>query len=233
MKMPERSSSIVDSSDVALRSGQLAGNTKKDKGSASEMAEDPSPLPSTSSDSTDSKTVITKPPSARLPAENGDGQSPLRSPYHNLYSASASRNSSARTSTSSLQALNEDIVVDVRSERRPTMSRRASGLNQSDSPAPDYPVYPDQSYASLQTQVHPVYQPPLVGSRNSFQSHHDIRARLAQSRAARAAGTPGVPSPGLFSFDKNPRPGSAFGIEEGSRASSPFLHPTHLQPPKE
>lgn len=235
MKMPESSSSIVDSDDVALRNGQLAGNTKSDLDSANELTEDPSPLPLTS-DSADSKPVITKPPSARLPAENGDGQSPLRSPYHNLYSASTSRNSSARTSTSSLQALNEDIVVDVRSERRPTMPRRASsGLNQSGShsPAPDYPVYPDQSYASLQTQVHPTYQPPLVGSRNSFQSHHDIRARLAQSRAARAAGSPGLPSPGLFSFDKTTRPSSALGIEEGTRSSSPFLHPTHLQPPKE
>lgn len=232
MKMPEKSSSIVDSDDVALRSGQLAGNVKKDTDSSDEVTEDPSPLPATS-DSADSKSVITKPPSARLPAENGDGQSPLRSPYHNLYSASTSRNSSARTSTSSLQALNEDIVVDVRSERRPTMSRRTSGLNQSDPPAPEYPVYPDQSYASLQTQVHPTYQPPLVESRNSFQSHHDIRARLAQSRAARVGGNPGVPSPGLFSFDKPPRPGSAFGIEEGTRVSSPYLHPTHLQPPKE
>ena len=233
--MTEKPASIVGPDDVVLRNDHPADNSKSVSNNSSEVTEDPSPLP-LPSDSADSKHIITKPPSARLPppgADNGDGQSPLRSPYHNLYSASTSRNSSARTSTSSLQALNEDTIVDVRSERRPTMSRRTSALSQSDAHTRDYPVYPDQSYASLQQQVHPTYQPPLVGSRNSFQSHHDIRARLAQSRAARIAGSPPISSPGLFSFNKNPRPGSSLGAEDGTRASSPYLHPTHLQPPKE
>ena len=203
--------------------------SKRDSGNLSEVTEeDPSPLPS--SDSGESKQVITKPPSARLSLSNsdaGDGQSILRHPYHNLYSASSSRNSSARTSTSSLQALNEDTIVDARSVRRPPMSRRTS-----DKHSQDLPVYPDQSYASLQSQVHPTYQPPFSQPRSAQQSHHDIRSRLAQSRAARTAGNTPVSSPGLFSF-KTPSSTTSFGTDDGTRVSTPYLHPTHLQPPKE
>ena len=203
--------------------------SKRDSGNLSEVTEeDPSPLPS--SDSGESKQVITKPPSARLSLSNsdaGDGQSILRHPYHNLYSASSSRNSSARTSTSSLQALNEDTIVDARSVRRPPMSRRTS-----DKHSQDLPVYPDQSYASLQSQVHPTYQPPFSHPRSAPQSHHDIRSRLAQSRAARTAGNTPLSSPGLFSF-KTPSSTTSFGTDDGTRVSTPYLHPTHLQPPKE
>lgn len=232
--MSERLSSIVGPDAVLQPTNNIARhNSGHNSGSCSEASEDPSPLPS-SSDSGDSlKHFITKPPSARLPpssTDNGDGQSSLRHPFHNLYSASASRNSSARTSTSSLQALNEDTVVDARSERRPPMSRRTSALSPSDTHSPDYPVYPDQSYASLQTQVHPTYQPPLT--HRSHQSHHDIRARLALSRAAKTAANTPVSSPGLFSLRAS-RPGTPYGADDGTRVSSPYLHPTHLQPPKE
>ena len=203
--------------------------SKRDSGNLSEVTEeDPSPLPS--SDSGESKQVITKPPSARLSLSNsdaGDGQSTLRHPYHNLYSASSSRNSSARTSTSSLQALNEDTIVDARSVRRPPMSRRTS-----DKHSQDLPVYPDQSYASLQSQVHPTYQPPFSHPRSAPQSHHDIRSRLAQSRAARTAGNTPLSSPGLFSF-KTPHSATPFGTDDDTRVGSPYLHPTHMQPPRE
>ena len=203
--------------------------SKRDSGNLSEVTEeDPSPLPS--SDSGESKQVITKPPSARLSLSNsdaGDGQSILRHPYHNLYSASSSRNSSARTSTSSLQALNEDTIVDARSVRRPPMSRRTS-----DKHSQDLPVYPDQSYASLQSQVHPTYQPPFSQPRSAQQSHHDIRSRLAQSRAARTAGNTPLSSPGLFSF-KTPHSATPFGTDDDTRVGSPYLHPTHMQPPRE
>lgn len=233
--MSERPPSVVGPDAVLQPTNNIARHTSRpNSGSCSEASEDPSPLPSSSDSGDSSKHFITKPPSARLPppsTDNGDGQSPsLRHPYHNLYSASASRNSSARTSTSSLQALNEDIVVDARSERRPPMPRRTSALSQSDTHSPNYPVYPDQSYASLQTQVHPTYQPPLI--HRSHQSHHDIRARLALSRAAKTAGNTPVSSPGLFSF-RGPRPGTPYGADDGTRVSSPYLHPTHLQPPKE
>ncbi|BCR83750.1 putative serine/threonine protein kinase [Aspergillus chevalieri] len=205
--------------------------SRRDSLESAELAEGPSPLPSSSDTAEPNKQVITKPPSAKLPSDNGESQPPLRHPYYNLYSASTSRNSSARTSTSSLQALNEDTVVDARSNRRPAMSRRTSGLSQSETPAPEYPVYPDQSYASLQTQVHPTYQPPLLRSRPQ-QTHHDIRSRLAQSRAARTAGNTPLSSPGLFSF-KSPRPVSSTPVatDNGTRVSSPYLHPTQLQPP--
>ena len=209
--------------------------SRRDSLESAELAEDPSPLPSSSDSAEPNKQVIAKPPSAKLPLDNGESQPPLRHPYYNLYSASTSRNSSARTSTSSLQALNEDTVVDVRSNRRPAMPRRTSGLSQSETPAPEYPVYPDQSYASLQTQVHPTYEPPLLRSRPQ-QTHHDIRSRLAQSRAAqsraaRTAGNTPLSSPGLFSF-KSPRPASTpVATDSGTRVSSPYLHPTQLQPP--
>ena len=227
-KMSERPSSIVGRDSVP-RNGRTADKiAKRDSGNLSEVAEDSSPLPS--SESGESKQVITKPPSARLSLSNsdaGDGQSILRHPYHNLYSASSSRNSSARTSTSSLQALNEDTIVDARSVRRPPMSRRTS-----DKHSQDLPVYPDQSYASLQSQVHPTYQPPFSHPRSAPQSHHDIRSRLAQSRAARTAGNTPLSSPGLFSF-KTSHSATPFGTDDDTRVGSPYLHPTHMQPPRE
>lgn len=189
-----------------------------------------------SNDPVDPRQSVSKPLTAKLPpADSADGQSSRRHNYLHLYSSSTSRTPSTRTSSSSLQALNEDTVVDARSDHSSgwsPASRRTShhlGLDHSSS---DYPVYPDQSYAVLQSQIHPTYRPPQLWSRSSYPSHADSRTRWLSSRAARTAGNSPTSSPGLFSV-RNMRPSSLVASDEVGRISSPYLHPTHLQPPKE
>ncbi|KAA8644816.1 hypothetical protein EYZ11_009330 [Aspergillus tanneri] len=190
---------------------------------------------STSTDA-DTKQTVTRPPTAKLPltSDVADGQTSLRHPFSHLYhSSGTSRSPSTRTSSSSLQALNEDSVVDVRSDLgvfgRPSLPRRTSHLGQSDAPSTDYPVYPDQSYAVLQSQVHPTYQPPFLRSRSSYPSRTEILTRFAPSRPSRTAGNTPISSPGLFSV----RSSTPLGSDDEGRISSPYLHPTHMQPPKE
>ncbi|KAJ5130089.1 uncharacterized protein N7515_006128 [Penicillium bovifimosum] len=141
----------------------------------------------------------------------------FRQAFPGLYGA---RTPSNRSSTSSLQALNEDIVVDARSEngslgRSP---RRAS--RQSDH---QFPVYPDQSYASLQSQVHPTWQ--------YRPTQPDPLPRHSYARGVRTAGNTPVSSPGLFSM-RYPRATPSVSDDDVSTGSS-LLHPSHLQPPKE
>ncbi|KAL1886249.1 hypothetical protein Plec18167_000178 [Paecilomyces lecythidis] len=164
-------------------------------------------------------------------------------PHH---SASGSRLSSAKTSSSSLQALNEDVVTDARSDnssimRNPLVQKVAQHFDQPVEPlAPstqsvntsgDFPVYPDQSYAVLQSQVHPTPY-PFLRSRSSYPVHSDISARYPNGRGARTAGNTPISSPGLFS-SRSPRSTPPYASDDESRLGSPYLHPTHLQPPKE
>lgn len=183
-----------------------------------------------------SEASLPPPPTAKPPlADSADGQGSLRHNYHHLYSSSTSRTPSTRTSSSSLQALNEDTVVDARSDHssgRSPVSRRTSHQRGLDTSSNDYPVYPDQSYAVLQSQVHPTYRPPQLWTRSSYPSQADTRIRLLTSRASRTAGNSPTSSPGLFSF-RNLRPNSFVASDDEGRVSSPYLHPTHLQPPKE
>ncbi|KAL4896476.1 hypothetical protein BDV59DRAFT_198849 [Aspergillus ambiguus] len=184
---------------------------------------------------------VPKPPTAKLPLPGGgdppDGQPALRPSYAHLYhSSGASRSPSTRTSSSSLQALNEDTVVDARSDNggfvRPSLPRRTSQLGQSEpQSASDYPVYPDQSYAVLQSQIHPTYQPPYLRTRSSYPSRTESLSRIGSARASRTVGNTPVSSPGLFSF-RSPR-STPFASDDEGATSSPYLHPTHLQPPKE
>lgn len=195
-------------------------------------------LPRRGSDRTDDipETSLPPPAAAKLPpADSADGQGSLRQNFHHLYSSSTSRTPSTTTSSSSLQALNEDTVVDARSDHssgRSPVSRRASHHRGLDTSSNDYPVYPDQSYAVLQSQVHPTYRPPQLWTRSSFPSQGDTRIRFLTSRASRTAGNSPTSSPGLFSF-RNQRPNSFVASDDEGRVSSPYLHPTHLQPPKE
>jgi [calcium/calmodulin-dependent protein kinase] kinase len=108
----------------------------------------------------------------------------------------------------------------------------------------DLPVYPDQSYAVLQSQVHPVpYQLPLIRSRSSCPSHYYLpstpslpswqpREYISRSQGPRTAGNTPISSPGLFSSlgSRSPRP---VGSNEDFRLGGSYLHPTHLQEPKE
>lgn len=209
-------------------------------------ASDLSSLP-LSSDASDVGPPVTKPLAAKLPpiTDITDTQASLR--FHHIYhSSNTSRAPSTRTSSSSLQALNEHTVVDARSDhglagRTPITQRMSHRLGlSSDSRASrvdpeiashDYPVYPDQSYAVLQSQVHPTYQPPFLRSRSSYPSHIHTRSWLP-SRVSRTAGNTPVSSPGLFSV-RTPPSTTPLGSDDETRIGSPYLHPTHLQPPKE
>ncbi|KAJ5818382.1 hypothetical protein N7474_003973 [Penicillium riverlandense] len=173
-----------------------------------------------------------KPSAAKLsPAtDTADAQGgALRQAFAHVYGLS--RSSSARTSTSSLQALNEDIVVDARSEHGSAgrSPRRASRHSETQG---DYPVYPDQSYASLQSQIHPTWQPPHLRSRSSYPSQADATPHVPHPRVSRTAGNTPVSSPGLFSM-RGSRTTPPQGSDEEGWIGSPYLHPSHLQPPKE
>ena len=189
-----------------------------------------------STDPADARQTAHKPPTTRVsPADSADGQTSLRHNFFHLHSSSASRTPSTRTSSSSLQALNEDTVVDARSDpsaRQSPVSRRTSYHRGLDLSSTDYPVYPDQSYAVLQSQIHPTYRGPQLWSRSSYPARADAHTRFLASRASRTAGNSPTSSPGLFSF-RNPRPNSLVASDDEGRISSPYLHPTHLQPPKE
>ncbi|KAL4781886.1 kinase-like domain-containing protein [Aspergillus varians] len=199
--------------------------------------DDASSGPRRSSIEIEADQTITKPSNAKLPHSNDalDGQPCLRHTFPHLYhSSGTSRTPSTRTSTSSLQALNEDAVVDARSDRsifsRISLSRRTSYNRQSDTEAAQYPVYPDQSYAVLQSQIHPTYQPPSLRTRSSYPT--EAAPKPGQSRGVRTAGNTPISSPGLFSV-RSPGFTPSLGSDGEDPTGSSFLHPTHLQPPKE
>ncbi|KAL2858676.1 kinase-like domain-containing protein [Aspergillus pseudodeflectus] len=181
--------------------------------------------------------VVAKPPIAKLPQPNDvlDNQTPLRHTFPHLYhSSGTSRSPSTRTSSSSLQALNEDAVVDARSDQgalaRGSLSRRTSYMGQSDTQATEYPVYPDQSYAVLQSQTQHIHYPPLLRARSSYPT--EATPRIGQSRASRTAGNTPLSSPGLFSV-KTPALSPSLQWDGEAQTGASYLHPTHLQPPKE
>lgn len=189
-----------------------------------------------------SQTTTKSPPRSDM----ADNQAPFLSP-HAYRSSNNSKPPSRRTSFSSLQALDEDNVVDARSDSRPpsrtsftqrmsqklafSSDARASRA-ENESASQDYPVYPNQSYAMLQSQIHPTYQHPNLRNRSSFPSRIDTRSWFFPSRLSRTAANTPVSSPGLFSF-KPPAPPTSSGLYNQNRTGSPYLHPTHLQPPKE
>ncbi|PYH99230.1 serine/threonine-protein kinase Ssp1 [Aspergillus ellipticus CBS 707.79] len=229
MDRPPSASGLEEPATLVARNGHTSDSVRRRSSDKSSE---------TSAPEADIKQTVTKPPNAKLPlpSDFADGQTSLRHPFPHLYhSSSTSRSPSTRTSSSSLQALNEDTVVDARSDhgtlgRGPVASRKMAHVGHSEVHLPEYPVYPDQSYAVLQSQIHPTYQPPFIRSHSSYPSRIET-ARLPPSRASRTAGNTPMSSPGLFSV-RSPR-STPFGSDDEGRASSPFLHPTHLQPPKE
>ncbi|OKL58942.1 hypothetical protein UA08_05637 [Talaromyces atroroseus] len=167
------------------------------------------------------------------------------------HSSSNSKASSAKTSSSSLQAMNEESVSNAPTEPssglpyRPSLARRLSSQLESSFSQPltptmhpvntsaDFPVYPDQSYAVLQSQVHPPpYQPSLRG-RSSYPSQSEyLKQSDYSSHGPRTAGSTPVSSPGLFT-GRTFRTSPSVGSDDEPYTFSPYLHPTHLQPPKE
>ncbi|KAF1849927.1 serine/threonine-protein kinase PAK1 [Cucurbitaria berberidis CBS 394.84] len=110
----------------------------------------------------------------------------------------------------------------------------------------DGPVYPNQSYAALHLQQYPIpHVPPIVRSRSSHPSHSaanslsslsafglsDEHYRDIMESGPRTVGNSPVSSPGLF--DPTNRRSRNFEQPDDGLYSSPWLHHTHRQPPKE
>ncbi|CBX92138.1 similar to serine/threonine-protein kinase PAK1 [Plenodomus lingam JN3] len=110
----------------------------------------------------------------------------------------------------------------------------------------DGPVYPNQSYAALHLQQHPLpHIPPIVRSRSSHPAHtaanslsslgsfgvHNDHYRDIMDSAPRTVGNSPVSSPGLF--DPTTRRATNLESLNDGLHSTPWLHPAHRQPPKE
>ncbi|KAI4628693.1 hypothetical protein J4E83_003246 [Alternaria metachromatica] len=111
----------------------------------------------------------------------------------------------------------------------------------------DGPVYPNQSYAALHLQQYPQpYVPPIVRSRSSHPSHsaanslsslgafglsHEHYRDIMES-APRTVGNSPVSSPGLFNPTTR-RPSQEPDQPDDGTYSTPWLHHTHRQAPKE
>lgn len=167
------------------------------------------------------------------------------------HSASNSRGSSTKTSSSSLQALNEDSVTDGSnrfdhysyssspfgrrlSQKLEHNQRPLAPTTQSINTSADLPVYPDQSYAVLQSQVYPPPYKPFLRGRSSYPSHLEYPRQYDHSLSfgAQTVDNTPVSSPGLFAA-RSARTSPSIGSDDETFAFSPSLHPTHLQPPKE
>ncbi|OJD27366.1 CAMKK protein kinase [Blastomyces percursus] len=180
------------------------------------------------------------------------------------HSSNASRSSSTNTSSSSLLSLADHAGLEPATDysspyfgtspaqhsttpkapesshpplsplsEHPTPSHRAGhSVN-------DLPVYPDQSYAVLQSQVHPTRAQPHLRSRSSYPSPYPLSSSSpswptrdpgSRVQGSRTTGNTPISSPGLFSSrSSHPFPPKT---AEG-RGSFSYLHPTHLQEPKE
>ncbi|KAJ5894329.1 hypothetical protein N7495_006020 [Penicillium taxi] len=222
--MTERSSSA---SLEALDHVAQNGHVSEDPNRSDELPHAPA-----TNDKIETKHASTKhAPKSTAMSDISEAKASMRQAFSHVHGSG--RSPSTRSSSSSLQALNEHIVVDAWSEhgsvgRSPRRTSRQ--LENSTSEYPEYPVYPDQSYASLQSQIHPVYKTAQKRSSSSFAPKPpDALPRFP--RATRTAGNTPISSPGLFSMT-NPRTTPPSGSDDGGIGSQ-FLHPSHLQPPKE
>lgn len=228
MKMTEHRSAVAgleEADQPMTRNSHVSLDTKNDptRGQLEESLQQP-----TSSDKTDARAKQSQSQSTKssVHPDIAEAQATLRQAFPHVYATG--RAPSTRSSTSSLQALNEDTVVDARSDQG-SVGRSPRRESRHSDTRPEYPVYPDQSYASLQSQIHPTYH---LRSRSSYPTQAETAARFAHVRAARTAGNTPVSSPGLFSM-RSPRNTPPLGSDDEGWIGSPYLHPTHLQPPKE
>lgn len=104
-----------------------------------------------------------------------------------------------------------------------------------------YPNYPDQSFSALQSQSHALYYPtrPLRArtshsSQNSLNASGtgDSRHAATMASGARTVGSTPIHSPHLFTPTAS-RNRASGDESEDSHYSTPLLHHTHLQAPKE
>ncbi|CAG7928266.1 unnamed protein product [Penicillium olsonii] len=210
--MTEIRSSQAGLEDPDQQARRVSKNPNRDvnrPGESSQPTSDPDSRPSKSS--TKQAPPIT---------DVSEAAATFRQAFPSIYGG---RTPSNRSSSSSLQALNEDTVVDARSENGSIGRSPRRTSRQSEN---ELPVYPDQSYASLQSQVHPTWQPPLV-------AEPDPLPRFAYARGVRTAGNTPLSSPGLFSMRHSRHFGTPSGSDDDVSTGSSLLHPSHLQPPKE
>ena len=255
------SSSLEDPEISVVRNGQpsslppshVLSRSREDisKRNSDKRWESSESLLSETIDETDSEQTVAKPATAKIPPVADVGGSQPTRLSHAYHSSGGAKSPSARTSTASLQALSENTVVDARSDPsalsrtvlpqrmihrpanpNPSESSRAVRID-SNGDSRGQPVYPNQSYAVLQSQVHPTYHHQRgLRPRSSYPSRIDTSSWFSETRASRTAGNTPVSSPGLFSV-KTSTSTTPSGSEDENRFGSPFLHPTHLQPPKE
>ncbi|USP76584.1 hypothetical protein yc1106_03858 [Curvularia clavata] len=111
----------------------------------------------------------------------------------------------------------------------------------------DGPVYPNQSYAALHLQKYPQpYVPPIVRSRSSHPAHAAANSlsslgafgltydhfRDIMDSGPRTVGNSPVSTPGLFN-PANRRMSQDTNATDDGTYSTPWLHHTHRQAPKE
>ena len=169
-------------------------------------------------------------------------------------SKDSSASSSANVSSTSIAALHSNVQgisrppsVSIASAESPAVpTDSASGPTTTITPESTsshdrhgYPIYPNQSFSVLHSQVYPPPHLPPLRSRNSHPSQHPAvaaaRNRSAESSVmdlgSRTTGHTPVSSPGLFA-PMTPTSSPAISSDDGSY-SSPFLHWTQKQRPKE
>lgn len=153
-------------------------------------------------------------------------QSPERHPV-------ASREVSTHTTTGPTSNPQPPRPTSVPNLTHSTGRRRRDG--------PEYPNYPNQSFAALQSQHHPLsYQPHPLRTRSSHPSQgSSYSSSTSRSRdgptvppGAKTAGNTPAQSPGLYTptMSRSQNPGDE---SEESHYNTPLLHPTHMQAPKE
>ncbi|KAL8935640.1 MAG: hypothetical protein Q9211_004597, partial [Gyalolechia sp. 1 TL-2023] len=122
----------------------------------------------------------------------------------------------------------------------PTVNRGSSSTRRRRH-GPEYPRYPDQSFAALQSQHYPAPQPHPLRTRSSHASQNssfssirsgNSRDHIAMVTGAKTVGNTPAQSPGLFS-PVYPAGRSKADESEDSQTSTPLTHPAHMQTPKE
>ncbi|KAB2574883.1 Serine/threonine-protein kinase ssp1 [Lasiodiplodia theobromae] len=203
------------------------------------------PTPSPGNDTTTS-------PNAPADCESGGAQDPHRASTATPERPSLRRDQLSTASTMSNATIRAYSAVDG----LPTLANLPS-------PHRQYPKYPNQAYSALQTQIeYPRFpNPPLQAHQNPPPGPHILRTRsshpsqyssfssshvpslhpaqhfahetTAHEGGSRTAGNSPAGSPGLFDPNQSPiRPVLASTAESGYY-SSPYLHFTHRQVPKE
>ncbi|KAI9664516.1 MAG: hypothetical protein M1821_005962 [Bathelium mastoideum] len=112
-------------------------------------------------------------------------------------------------------------------------------------PRQDYPQYPNQAYAALQSQLHPSpHPPPPLRARSAHPSDytsfsaaatplHHPQARLVTEPGSKTAGNSPAGSPGLFTPTPSPIRSNVQQFDDDGSYTTPYLHYTHRQAPKE